>query len=239
MRTVFRAAAALLLFSSAGLAAAQLAPPDLVGNWTLQFVNSFGQRQQCTVNLTGDTTLWGKLAASSNGCGTELMNLAGWEASGNQLTLTDMGGSAVGTFTCERRNWSGTVNRDKSALLFRAGHGNAGVGGQNTGQCVFYGFRNKQCAAANDLRAPQTPPGQSVTVRMLGNNPVFASRAIGSAILGRVPINSCVQVSDCRAPDAKGDEWCQVAFGELHGYTRKVGYDAQHRYLNFSNRCGQ
>ncbi len=210
------------------------------GTWLAEFVDDFGQRRTCRLELSGASSIFGGNRANAISCPGPLMSVSLWQLNGRGLTLNDMAGRTIANLRRSRGGYSGRTNAGQ-AIWLRGTQSNTPfdpviVAPARPRGCAIYYGSSDRCAEARDVAAPRLAYGQTATVRIVYSANLRQSPSLNAPSLGLVPVNVCTVVDSCGVqPD--GAEWCRMRYGDRTGYMVKTFTRDGRRSILYSNGC--
>ena len=242
-----------VIAAAIGLSAVLVAHPALAqsgrggsfaGIWSVQFADTFGSRQSCSIELTAPGSIMGGNRANPRGCGSALVDVSRWQARRGGISLNDISDRPRIMFRAGRGGLSGIDEAGRPIRLSAAG----GQGSYGSGQpsfawaplssvCAVYYGQSRRCAEARDITAPRLAPGQTATVRIVYPANLRQFPSLAAPVLALIPVDSCIVADSCaRQPD--GAQWCRMRWSGLTGYVVKTFERDGRRQILFSNHCG-
>lgn len=211
----------------------------LSGEW-FTFDPDFSSGATCRLDLDQQAS-GERLSARSTDCAGTLTGVTTWAIVDNQLGLFADGAEPVALLGGNQLRVSGEFSSDGRPLILERAQGDGNnvrlAGAIRAHGCIFRGF-SQDCADDGEFVKPETggDSGSIAEVQVLANVNVRAQPRRDAAILGTVPINTCLRVNAClRASDGI---WCRARFGEDNGWLSKTAIRRdQWAVMTYKNGC--
>ncbi len=210
--------AIICAFAFAGMAAA--------GTRTTETWQATWPGSKCTIVLKYDESRLQGPARPRGNCGKEMRKVKSFvytdETKTHMVLFTRKGakGPMLGAFDRTSENsMSGMIGDGEPTEMFKSssssvtvdlGGTTGGTTGDDGADCVRYA-NNRNCAIAQDLKDPKIPAFQTITVRILDDQPTYPfSGGRGIATDEPVARGTCRQIKKCEKAFNSNEHWCEI-----------------------------